>query len=281
MTEKRQEMVNPVSADHCVSEPSGNGQAKELLKVAHLTKSYGTAQQKPAVNQLSFAIAPKTIFGLLGPNGSGKTTTIRMIAGLLQPDEGEIVLAGNPLGNKRTDTQRRQLGIVPQDLAFYPQLTLRENLEYFSSLWGLHGREREQRIRMLCEMMELDIDDAVPTQFYSGGQKRRLNLALGLVHKPKLLLLDEPTVGLDAESRKLILERLRDMVRDGLTILYTSHYMEEVELLCDCVCIIDHGQKVAEGRVQELIERYGDGKSLERVYFAMTGERWTEHGENL
>lgn len=225
-----------------------------MIRVETLTKKFG---DKTAVDGLSFAVDGGEIYGLLGPNGAGKTTTLSMISGLLAPDSGRITfegvdLASDPIGCKR------QLGIVPQDVAIYEELSATENLRFWGSLYGLSGKPLGQAVEQALARVELSgrARDAVKT--FSGGMKRRLNLALGLVHSPRALLLDEVTVGIDPQARASILEVVRAVADAGTAVIYTSHYLEEAERLCDRIGIVDHGRLLAEGTLEELKAKLGE-----------------------
>ena len=221
-----------------------------LITVSGLRKQFDSLT---AVDGVSFDIRQGEVFGLLGPNGAGKTTTISMLAGTLKPTAGSIEMLNAPEGPAR----RRALGIVPQDLAIYLKLTARENLEFFGGLYGLKGEELKKRAAELLEMVGLSERADTRSADFSGGMKRRLNLAIGLMHDPRLLLLDEPTVGVDPQSRNHIFEGVKRLNQNGLTVLYTSHYMEEVEALCHRVGIMDRGQLVACDTVKNLISTLG------------------------
>lgn len=212
-----------------------------MLSVRRLRKHY---DKLLAVDDVSFDIERGEIFGLLGPNGAGKTTTISIIAGLLTPSEGEIRVGGKD-GIKGGTDVRRLIGVVPQELAIYPRLSAQENLEFFGKLYGLNGTVLIQRTEEMLALVGLSERAKSFADTFSGGMKRRLNLAIGLMHNPQLLLLDEPTVGVDPQSRNHIFEGIRTLNKQGLTILYTSHYMEEVEALCDRVGIMDNGKLIA------------------------------------
>jgi ABC-2 type transport system ATP-binding protein len=226
-----------------------------LLELIEVTKAY---KNTPVVNGVSFAVNEGEIFGLLGPNGAGKSTTISMAAGILKPNGGHIMLDGLDL---RADLNRskRLIGYVPQDLALYPTLSARDNLQFFGRLYGLNGRELAARISDVIKIVQLTdrADDSV--EHFSGGMKRRINLAVGLLHRPRLLFLDEPTVGVDPQSRNAIFESLECLNREGMSIVYTTHYMEEAEKLCARVAIIDHGNVIANDRPTSLIQQMGDG----------------------
>ncbi len=209
-----------------------------------------------AVDGVSFSLRTGEIFGLLGPNGAGKTTIINMLAGIQEPTEGEILVEGRVA--RRSDVAiRRGLGLVPQELAIYFKLTARENLAFFGSLYGLRGAALKTRIDEMLDLVGLTDRASSLVSGYSGGMKRRLNLAVGLMHNPRLLLLDEPTVGVDPHSRNHIFEGVRELNRAGLTVLYTSHYMEEAQSLCDRVGIMDRGRMVACDTVDNLISGLG------------------------
>jgi ABC-2 type transport system ATP-binding protein len=224
-----------------------------LLKVERLSKSFGAIR---AVDSVSFEVRPGEIYGLLGPNGAGKTTSISMISGLLKPDAGEVFVAGEAFWS---DPQKAKsiMGVVPQELAIYEELSGRENLEFWGRMAGLSSRDARTRTVELLEALTLTdrAKDAVKT--YSGGMKRRINLGCALLHHPKLLLLDEPTVGIDPQARLNILEFIRNLRASGTAILYTTHYLEEAESLCQRIGIIDHGRVLAEGTLSELQERIG------------------------
>ena len=222
-----------------------------LLSVSELRKSYDQGRSA-AVDGLSFQIEPGEVFGLLGPNGAGKTTSMSIIAGLLTPDSGELTFSGTTV--KATDhTFRKSLGFVPQDLAVYPDLTARENLVFFGRLYGLRHERLQDRIRFALETAGLEPHAERPSGEFSGGMKRRLNFATGLLHEPQLLMLDEPTVGVDPQSRAHLLDSIRSLRDAGVSVLYASHYMEEVEAICDRVAIVDHGQLIACGTLDELL----------------------------
>jgi ABC-2 type transport system ATP-binding protein len=239
-------------------------EAAPVLAASDLRKSFG---DRVAVDGVSFSIGPSETYGLLGPNGAGKTTTISMICGLLVRDGGRVEVAGEPVD---VDAVRAKanIGYVPQDLAIYPELSARENLHFFGQLYGLGGAELKARIADVLETIGL-IDRADErTDAFSGGMKRRLNIGIGLLNRPRLLVLDEPTVGVDPQSRNAILASVEELGRQGLAILYTTHYMEEAERLCDRVGIIDNGQIKAEGTRRELVSLIGQ---KDRVGLAASG----------
>ncbi|MBE9515746.1 MAG: ABC transporter ATP-binding protein [Proteobacteria bacterium] len=224
-----------------------------ILETRQLSKQYPGTDQ-PAVNAVSLAVEAGQFFGLLGPNGAGKTTLLSMISGLRRPDSGQILLNGNDVAHNSAEI-KRTIGLVPQDLALYQNLTGRENLMFFGSMQGLQGSELQKQVEACLEVGRLQDYAHRRVADYSGGLKRRLNLAIGLLHEPALLILDEPTVGIDPQSRNFIFESLRHLNESGMTIIYTTHYMEEVEQLCREVAIMDQGHIIARGSLDELLTR--------------------------
>lgn len=243
-----------------------------LLRVQGLFKAFGAIR---AVDSVSFDVRPGEIYGLLGPNGAGKTTTISMISGLLKPDAGEIIVANTPFWSD-PQKAKRIMGVVPQELALYEELSGRENLEFWGRMAGLSSHDAKSRATELLEALILSdrAKDAVKT--YSGGMKRRINLGCALLHKPQLLLLDEPTVGIDPQARLNILEFIKRLRAAGTAILYTTHYLEEAESLCQRIGIIDHGRLLAEGTLKELQDRLGGDRLfvLEAELKEATPESW-------
>ena len=226
-----------------------------MIQAEALTKSYGDLK---AVDQVSFNVREGEIYGLLGPNGAGKTTTLSMVSGLLQPDEGRVIfdgidLAADPLRVKQ------DLGVVPQEVALYEELTARENLHFWGGLYGLSGAKLKDAVNAVLEQVGLTGRADARVNTYSGGMKRRLNLSLGLVHRPRVVMMDEPTVGIDPQARANILGVVREIARSGTTILYTTHHLEEAEEFCDRIAIMDHGKILAEGTLDELIRSLDEG----------------------
>ncbi|HYM36304.1 MAG TPA: ABC transporter ATP-binding protein, partial [Steroidobacteraceae bacterium] len=211
---------------------------------------------RDALDNVSLEIERGSIFGLLGPNGAGKSTLLGLLSGSLQLQRGEIAIGEMTLPRDRRRIQT-QSAVVPQDYAFYQDLTGRENLEFFAGMGALSKDRTRSRIAAVGEICRLTDVLSQRAADYSGGLKRRLNMAIGLLHEPKILYLDEPTVGIDAESRRYIVEAIHDLRKNGVTIVYTSHYMEEVEQLCDAVAVIDRGRLVLIGKVPELLQRDG------------------------
>lgn len=225
-----------------------------MIEVRELRKQFG---QLVAVEDVSFTAQPGQIFGLLGPNGAGKSTTINCIAGLLTPTSGTVSVQGHDVVSDALGARSR-LGVVPQELALYEDLSARENLRFWGGAYGLKGKQLEQRVNTVLAQIGLaDRADDTPDK-YSGGMKRRLNFGCGIVHEPEVLLLDEPTVGVDPQSRERLLERVRDQVARGACVLYTTHYMEEAEALCDQLAIVDHGKVIARGTMDELRDMMGE-----------------------
>jgi ABC-2 type transport system ATP-binding protein len=225
----------------------------------------------PAIDNVSLRIPEGQIMGLLGPNGAGKTTMIKMLCGLLSPDAGEIFIGGLSFKN-RPEGIKKIIGVVPQDIALFPSLTARENLKVFGGIGGLKGKMLKQRIDELLPLFGLDNSAGRKVEHFSGGMKRRLNLIAGLMHDPRILFLDEPTVGVDVQSKKVIIDNIFEINRKGTTIVYTSHYLEEAENLCSSVAILDHGRVIARGSVKDLIIKSGNNSSLEDVFLSLTGE---------
>jgi ABC-2 type transport system ATP-binding protein len=230
------------------------GPGEPVLRCAGLVKRFGDFT---AVDDLGFAIREGETYGLLGPNGAGKSTAISMIVGILARDAGEVLIDGEPLteGSVRV---KAKIGYVPQDLAVYPDLSARENLRFFARLYGMNRRETAARVNEVLEVVGLADRAKDLVKHYSGGMKRRLNIGLGLLHRPRLLILDEPTVGVDPQSRNAILDSVAHLAGEGMAILYTTHYMEEAERLCDRIGIIDQGRIRAEGTQRELVALVGE-----------------------
>jgi len=245
-----------------------------VMEAHDLAKRFGDLV---AVDGVGFSIAPGETYGLLGPNGAGKTTTISIIAGLLEADSGKVEVGGETISPSAIGPKRR-MGLVPQDLAIYPDLTARENLHFFGRLYGMDNNEVKERSNRVLEMIGLTDRADDLTKEYSGGMKRRLNIGIGLLHGPELLILDEPTVGVDPQSRNAILEAVEALSGEGMAVLYTTHYMEEAERLCDRVGIIDQGRIKAEGTRRELVNLVGQ---KDRVTIAAAGGQLQEAARRL
>jgi linearmycin/streptolysin S transport system ATP-binding protein len=236
-----------------------------VLCCRDLRKRY---KERLAVDGVGFRVSPGETYGLLGPNGAGKTTTISMICGLLRRDGGEVTVAGASLDDDPA-TVKAAIGYVPQDVALYPDLTGLENLRFWGQMYGLAGRDLAARVQSVLELVGLAERARDKVASYSGGMQRRLNIGAGLLHRPRLLVLDEPTVGVDPQSRNAILGNVEALGGEGIAVLYTTHYMEEAERLCDRVGIIDQGRLVAEGTRRELVATVGE---RDRIELAATGD---------
>ncbi|NOT06526.1 MAG: ATP-binding cassette domain-containing protein [Anaerolineales bacterium] len=229
-----------------------------MLEVQNLVKNYGDFQ---AVKGVSFNIEEGEIFSLLGPNGAGKTTTISMLSTLYTPTSGDAVVGGHSV-TKDPMAVRGVIGVVPQDLALYEDLTARENLIFWGQMYNLSGKSLNIRVDEVLEQIGLTDKAKNRVKTFSGGMKRRVNIGVGLLHKPRLLFMDEPTVGIDPQSRRAILDTVKDLNKQGMTLLYTTHYMEEAEELSNRVGIIDHGELIAIGTQKELTQQVGQAETL-------------------
>jgi ABC-2 type transport system ATP-binding protein len=236
------------------SQSGGAAGSSPVLDCVDLRKRFGELE---AVRGVSFTIAEGETYGLLGPNGAGKTTTISMVCGLMEPDSGEVSIAGRPL-TTRSVAAKSAIGYVPQELAIYPDLSARENLRFFARLYGLAPDHATARVNEVLEVIGLTERASEQTKNFSGGMQRRLNIGIGLLHRPRLLILDEPTVGVDPQSRNAILESVERLSGEGMAVLYTTHYMEEAERLCDRIGIVDLGELKAEGTRAELVALVGE-----------------------
>ena len=242
---------------------------KNVVEVRNFEKNYG---ERKVVDNLSFKVAEGEIVGLLGPNGAGKSTTIKMLTGIEPCDSGELLFDGKPVEKSRNSI-KKSLGLVPQDIAVYGDMSAYDNVKFFCSLYGFKGKELERRVKEALEFVALwDRRKDKPGKF-SGGMKRRLNIACSIAHGPKLLIMDEPTVGIDPQSRNYILEAIRIMNQRGTTVIYVSHYMEEIEALCNRILIMDHGQMKIDEEKEALKEQYSkeESQSLEKIFLTITG----------
>ena len=259
----------PTEREPVRGDATGSGAGDEILKVHRLMKVYHNAET-PAVDGIDFVVRRGEIFGLLGPNGAGKTTVISILCTLLRPTSGSVTLCSQD--TQRSPARLRSLfGLAPQEIALYPSLTARENLHYFGSLYGLSGRVLRNRIEECLALVGLSDRGGTRIDTFSGGMKRRANLAAAILHSPRVLFLDEPTVGVDAQSRNLILDNLQALRDDGATIVYTTHYMEEAENLCDRVAVMDCGKIVAEGSPRSLVAAMDGCANLEETFLRLTG----------
>ncbi|MEI7726312.1 MAG: ABC transporter ATP-binding protein [Bacteroidota bacterium] len=241
-----------------------------IIEIRELTKIYKGAEE-PAVNSISLDIFPNEIFGLLGPNGAGKTTTISILCGLFPATSGSVMIDGID-SHTNLEKIKQIIGVVPQDIALYPTLSGRENLTFFGNMYGLHGSELRDKIDHYLSEFGLEKHAGKAVSKYSGGMKRRVNLIAGLLHDPKIIFLDEPTVGIDVQSRVVILDYLKEINKKGVTIIYTSHYMEEAEHLCTRVAIIDRGNIIALDNPKDLLAAHPEFKNLENVFIHLTGK---------
>jgi ABC-2 type transport system ATP-binding protein len=243
--------------------PDARKSTEMALDVRDLRKSYGNTA---ALQGVSFSVRSGSCFGLLGPNGAGKSTTMKILTGIVVADAGTVRVLGLDAA-KQQNAIRRQVGYVPQDVTLYEPLSARDNLVFFGEMYGIRGVELRQRIQEVLRATGLEQRANEPVAKFSGGMKRRINIAAALLHRPKLLILDEPTVGIDPQSRNYIFEMIRSLRAQGVTIIYSTHYMEEVEVLCDDVAIIDHGRVIAQGSLSDLLNRFGE----KAVYVEMDG----------
>ena len=242
---------------------------QDFLVASGLTKSFDGVQ---VVESVSFTVHSQEIFGLLGPNGAGKTTTIRMLSTVLDPDEGDVSVGGHSLA-RESDAVRRLIGVCPQELALYPELSATDNLIFFGRMAGLSGRESKERAEDILQRVGLTERAKDAVRKYSGGMKRRVNIAIALMSRPRLLFLDEPTVGIDPQSRNHIFDTVLALRDEGMSVLYTTHYMEEADRLCDRIGIMDEGRIIALGTPAELKGQIGDPNTttLEEVFLSLTG----------
>lgn len=222
-----------------------------LLEVSHLRKTFGATV---AVDDLSFNVEAGEIFGLVGPNGAGKSTTMMILAGLRQADAGTVTIAGQSPGQGNHALQQI-LGVVPQDLAIYADLTTKENLDFFGGIYGLRGSDLKRRIERVLDLLGLTSHADQFVRTFSGGMKRRLNFGVAVLHDPKFVILDEPTVGVDPQSRSHLLDCVKQLASGGVGVIYASHYMEEVEAICQRVAVIDYGKILVEGTLEELVDK--------------------------
>ncbi|WP_407270536.1 ABC transporter ATP-binding protein [Radiobacillus sp. PE A8.2] len=229
-----------------------------MLQVKQISKSYG---KKQIVDHISFSVNKGEAFGLLGPNGAGKSTTISMICGLIDADQGAIEIDGLSI-NKHTNEIKRKIGIVPQDIALYPTMSARDNLIFWGKMYGLSSKSAKNRANQVLALVGLEERAKDKIETFSGGMKRRINIGAALMHEPELLIMDEPTVGIDPQSRNHILDTVKQLNQQGVTVIYTSHYMEEVEFLCNRIGIIDNGQMIAIGTKTDLCNRLSNGSFI-------------------
>ncbi|EZH73618.1 multidrug ABC transporter ATPase [Aquimarina atlantica] len=245
-----------------------------MIKIEQLSKKYKGADTY-SVSDLDLFIDEKEIFGLLGPNGAGKTTLISLLCSLIKPTSGSFTIDG--LTYKNPNQLKQLIGIVPQEYALYPSLTANENLKYFGSMYGLKGQLLKSKISQAIETLGLSKFANKKVSTFSGGMKRRINLIASILHEPKVLFLDEPTVGVDVQSKNVIIKYLQLLNQKGTTIIYTSHHLNEAEDFCTKVAIIDHGKIISQGKPQELISNQKKANNLEDVFLALTGKALRDH----
>lgn len=246
-----------------------------MIEIRQLSKKYKGAEDFSVVN-LNLKIEDREIFGLLGPNGAGKTTLISMLCSLLKPSSGTFIING--LNFQEDKNELKQLiGIVPQEYALYPSLTAYENLSYFGSMYGLKGNDLKNSINEHLETLGLTRFANKKVDTFSGGMKRRVNLIASILHHPKVLFLDEPTVGVDVQSKNVIIDHLKLLNKNGTTIIYTSHHLNEAENFCSRVAIIDEGRIISEGIPKDLISNQENAHNLEDVFLAITGKALRDH----
>ena len=246
-----------------------------MLQIQQLSKKYKGAEYY-SVSNLDLNIEDGEIFGILGPNGAGKTTLISMLCSLIKPTSGSFSINGLNYTNNRQEL-KQLIGIVPQEYALYPSLTAYENLHYFGSMYGLKGKKLKDSIQEYLEKLGLSEFSNKKIEVFSGGMKRRINLIASVLHEPKILFLDEPTVGVDVQSKNVIIEHLRQLNKKGATIVYTSHHLNEAEKFCTRVAIIDHGKIIVKGKPSELISSNENAHNLEDVFIKFTGKELRDH----
>ena len=246
-----------------------------MITIEQISKQY-KGLENYSVSNLDLFVAEKEIFGLLGPNGAGKTTLISILCSLIKPTSGTFNIDGLTY-QKNKDQLKQLIGIVPQEYALYPTLTAFENLKYFGSMYGLKGKDLKHKILTHLETLGLTAFAHKKVETFSGGMKRRVNLIASILHDPKVLFLDEPTVGVDVQSKNVIIEFLQNLNAKGTTIIYTSHHLNEAELFCTKVAIIDHGKLITKGKPSELIGSHKGAHNLEDVFLSLTGKGLRDH----
>lgn len=253
--------------------------SETIIRLSGLTKKY---ENRAVVDHISMEIRKGEIFGLLGPNGAGKSTTMNMICSLVKATSGDIEVFGKNTKNEMNKI-KKNLGYIPQELALHENLKAWENVELFTSLYGIRGKELKEAVSESLEFVGLEEKRNGYAKNFSGGMKRRLNIACAIGHKPELLIFDEPTVGIDPQSRNFIMDKIRFANKEGATIIYTSHYMEEIEALCSRIAIMDNGRIIAVGTKEELVQLVTDQKdsqmSLEEVFLTLTGKKLRDYAE--
>ncbi|PXX29183.1 ABC transporter ATP-binding protein [Arenibacter sp. ARW7G5Y1] len=246
-----------------------------MIQISHLSKKYKNNTDF-SVLDLDLKIDEGEIFGLLGPNGAGKTTLISILSSLIKPTSGSFSINGLTF-QKNANQLKQLIGIVPQEYALYPTLTAYENLYYLGSMYGLKGKPLKEKIHYHLDILGLKMFSNKKLDTFSGGMKRRVNLIASVLHNPKVLFLDEPTVGVDVQSKNVIIENLKKLNTQGTTIIYTSHHLNEAEQFCTKVAIIDHGSIIIEGTPKNLISQYPESHNLEDVFLTLTGKALRDH----
>lgn len=241
-----------------------------VVQLDHITKTY-TRTGKPAVSDLSLTIPEGSVFGLLGPNGAGKSTTVMILCGLTRPDAGAVNVLGIDVQAHANDVRRR-IGVAPQEIALFPALTARENLNYFGRMYGLQKNHLNSRIDYFLQTFGLSEKAGKQVHTFSGGMKRRLNLIAALLHDPHLVILDEPTAGVDVQSRNMILSYLEQLKRSGTSIIYSSHVLEEAERICSHIAVIDEGKHILSGTRESVMQQHPDCSNLENLFLKLTGK---------
>lgn len=242
-----------------------------IINISSLSKVYYKTDTI-AVDSIDLVIDKGDFFGLLGPNGAGKTTAISMMSSLMKPSSGKIEIAGVDIESGLSRV-RRQIGVVPQDISVYPKLNAYENLRFFGRMYGMDKESLNQKIKEYLQVFGLELKAKQQVGTYSGGMKRRLNLIAGILHSPEIIFLDEPTVGIDVQSRNVIMQYLQEMKKSGKTLVYTSHHMEEAEKYCNKIAIIDHGKIIAYGSPSDLLSKYHGCNDLEDIFLELTGRK--------
>lgn len=241
------------------------------INISSLSKVY-ISTETTAVDHIDLKINKGEFFGLLGPNGAGKTTTISMMSSLMKPSSGKIEINGVDI-EKGLSEIRNQIGVVPQEISLYPKLTATENLNFFGAMYGMENTELRLRINEMLDCFGLLAKSKQRVETYSGGMKRRLNLITGILHNPEIVFLDEPTVGIDVQSRTVIMLYLAEMQKQGTTLVYTSHHMEEAQRYCSDIAIIDNGKIIEKGKPDDLISSYSECNDLEGIFLELTGRK--------
>lgn len=246
-----------------------------MIQIQQLSKKYKGADEF-SVSNLDLKIEEGEIFGVLGPNGAGKTTLISMLCSLIEPSSGSFTINGLNYANNKREL-KQLIGIVPQEYSLYPSLTAYENLHYFGSMYGLKGKHLKNSINNYLDKLGLSKFSNKKIEVFSGGMKRRINLIASILHQPKILFLDEPTVGVDVQSKNVIIDHLKELNQKGTTIVYTSHHLNEAEHFCSRVAIIDNGKIIVKGKPKDLIGNRENAHNLEDVFIAFTGKELRDH----